>query len=172
MRFISYTPEPDEIPRKRPFGRPTKYDDSYPELLLKHFELPAWDIAVNGELVEGFFPTLAGFCTQIGVTQKTLLTWASEKLENGEPKYPDFLKAYELVKEYQEDYFVKGYMKGKYTNPAVGALIAKNLMDWKDKKEVESNVTSTSTITSTTKVEGLSALLDKALEKFNKPRLE
>lgn len=125
----------------RPVGRPSDYKDEYADLLLAYFQMPAWDTAVDGKMVEGWFPTLAGFCCQIGVTQKTLWNWSSATKDDGiTPKHEEFLLAYEMVKEYQQDYFTKGYMAGKYSNPAIGTLIAKNLLNWKDKQEVDQTV--------------------------------
>jgi hypothetical protein len=68
------------------------------------------------------------------------------------PKHPEFASAFEQVKDYQEDYFVKGYMAGKYRNPGIGALIAKNLLDWKDKQEIAQTLESTVTTSLVAKV--------------------
>lgn len=121
----------------RPVGRPSDYRDEYADLLIAHFEMPAWETAINGKMVEGFFPTLSSFCNQIKTTRQTLWSWVNAKDQNGSPLHPEFLDAVNRAKEYQEQYFVQGYLAGKYVNPAIGALMAKNLLDWRDKSEVD-----------------------------------
>lgn len=136
----------------RPVGRPSDYKDEYADLLLAYFQMPAWDTAVNGKMVEGFFPTLSGFACQLKTTSVTLWNWANAKDENGVRLHEEFFNAYMQAKEYQQDYFVKGYMAGKYVNPGIAALIAKNIMDWKDKQELDQNTTATVTAKVTSKV--------------------
>lgn len=139
---------------KRKVGRPTSYQPEYPQMLLDYFARPAWDVkGKDGEIVEGYFPTLAGFCWEIGTTQVTLRSWAHAKDIDGTPMWPEFLIAYEAAKERQEQIFTLGYLKGKYVNPAIGALVAKNLMDWRDKQEIESQVTQTVDMTTRSRVE-------------------
>lgn len=128
----------------RPAHRPSDYRPEYADLLRAYFDMPAWNhVGPDGTAREGFFPTLAGFCVQIETTQPTLWTWAHKKNEDGTPRHPEFLIAYNRAKEVQADLFTKGYMAGKYVNPAMGALIAKNLLDWKDKSEVDQTINAT-----------------------------
>jgi hypothetical protein len=51
------------------------------------------------------------------------------------------------MKDYQEDYFVRGYMGGKYKNTPIGVLIAKNLLAWQDKQVIAQTLESTATAT-------------------------
>jgi hypothetical protein len=133
-------------------GRPTDYRPEYADQLLEYFRKPAWDQLVDGRVVEGFFPTLAGFSCQIDKTRATLWLWATARNDDGTRKHPEFAHAFEQVKDYQEDYFVKGYMAGKYRNPGIGALIAKNLLDWKDKQEIAQTLESAVAATVASKV--------------------
>jgi hypothetical protein len=138
---------------RRAIGRPTKYRPEYADLLLAYFQMPAWDTIVNGKFVRGYFPTLGGFCCQIGVAKSSVLGWACKKNASGNHFYPEFHYVYELSKDYQEDYLVKGYMAGKYSNPAVGALIAKTLLKWRDKQDLDQTVNATVTSTVSERVE-------------------
>lgn len=125
-------------------GRPTAYRPEYAQQLLDYFSRPAWDsVDANGNVVEGFFPTLAGFCWEIKIAQATLTNWVNAQDMDGSPLFPDIFDAYRAVKDRQEQVFTAGYMRGKYFNPAIGALIAKNLMNWRDKQDIESNITQT-----------------------------
>lgn len=136
-------------PRKDPKdylkrGRPSSYRPEYAQMLIEYFSRPAWDITrPDGTVEEGYFPTLAGFCWEIGVTKITVRQWAEAKDLDDTPLYPEFASAYNQVKERQEQIFSVGYMRGKYFNPAIGALIAKNIMDWRDKQEVAQTVQAT-----------------------------
>lgn len=131
---------------KHTLGRPTKYRPEYAAQLIEFFETaatPEYDTKENGERVlvrEGFFPTLARFATYCGVLQQTLRNWADAKDIDGSPLYPEFFTAYYTAQNYQEAEMAEGYMSGRWTNASFGALIAKNLLAWKDKQEIESKV--------------------------------
>ena len=130
----------DYLPR----GRPSSYRPEFAQALIEYFSRPAWDVQdEEGRTVEGYFPTFAGFCWEMGFSQATMLNWVKAQDLDGSPMYPEFLEAYKAAKARQEQLFTVGYMRGKYYNPAVGALIAKNLMDWRDRQEIESQVTQT-----------------------------
>lgn len=125
-------------------GRPSSYRPEFAEMLIEYFSRPAWDVTdVDGNTVEGYFPTIAGFCWEIGICLATFHNWTTAKDLDGSPMFPEFLDAYKAAKARQEQLFTVGYMRGKYFNPAIGALIAKNLMNWRDKQEIESQVTQT-----------------------------
>jgi hypothetical protein len=125
----------------RPVGRPTEYRPEFAEMMIEYFKKPAWDVVADGKIIKGYFPTMAGFAAHIGTTRMTLWSWAAAVSQDGTPKYPEFLYTYERAKDYQEDYFIKGYLAGKYRNPAIGAMIAKNLFNWRDKQKLEQTVT-------------------------------
>lgn len=95
------------------------------------------------EGVVRLFPTLSRFATFCGVNQNTLRNWADAKDIDDTPLYPAFFRAYYAAQDYQEAYLTEGYAAGIYANPGFGALIAKNLLSWKDKQEIEQNVTAT-----------------------------
>lgn len=133
---------------KRGPGRPNTYRPEYAQMLTDYFSRPAWDTTdADGNVTEGYFPTLAGFCWEIKVTQATLLNWVNAKDMDDTPLYPELFEAYKGAKDRQEQTFAQGYMRGKYFNPAIGALVAKNLMNWRDKQELESTVTQTTEMT-------------------------
>lgn len=153
---------------KQKLGRPSSYRPEYAQQMVDYFDQPAWDVTnPDGSVTEGFFPTLAGFCCEINVTKVTLRGWANAKDMDGTPLWPEFLSAFEHCKERQEQVFSQGYMRGKYFNPMIGTLIAKNLMDWRDKQEIESQVTQT--VEATISVAGsLVETLDKIKRKVTK----
>ena len=133
---------------RQPLGRPSSYRTEYAAQLIEYFEQPAydrvemvWDEEQKKEVpkqIYGVFPTLARFSTMVGVTQETLREWADKKdIDDVTPLYPEFSAAYYKVRAYQEAYLTEGYASGAYSNPGFGALIAKNILAWKDKTEQE-----------------------------------
>lgn len=131
---------------RQPLGRPSSYRVEYAQQLIDYFEAAAMDTPLEEGQVR-LFPTLARFATFCGVSQETLRNWADAKDMDDTPLYPEFFVAYYAVKSYQEAYLTEGYAAGIYANPGFGALIAKNLLAWKDKQEIESQVTQTSNVT-------------------------
>lgn len=141
---------------RQPLGRPSLYRAEYAEQLIEFFEtaeIPERD--EDGKIIrEGFFPTLSRFATYCGVNQITLRNWADAKdMDDKTPLHPEFFTAYYKAREYQEASLTEGYLSGRWANPGFGALIAKNLLAWKDKQEVESTVTQTTDMTVSHKVE-------------------
>lgn len=137
---------------RQPLGRPSSYRPEYAQQLIDYFEAPAFPQTIINEAgepvqVTGLFPTLARFATFCGVNQNTLRNWADAKDMDDTPLFPEFFRAYYLVQAYQEAHLTEGYSSGAYANPGFGALIAKNLLAWKDKQEVESTVTQTTDLT-------------------------
>jgi DNA-packaging protein gp3 len=74
------------------------------------------------------FPSLQGFCAELGIHRETLFSWAA--------LYPKFAVAIKEAKEIQERLLVKHAMSGQY-NTAFAIFFAKNNMGWKDKVEQE-----------------------------------
>lgn len=123
-----------------PAGRPTDYRPEYCHLLIQFFNRAAYRIEKktitlkNGTVIEEPFempndlPTLAGFCWQIGITRMTLMRWRDN--------HKEFSDALDFAKEMQEHIFSTNVLKGLYTGPGA-VLVAKNLLDWRDKTEVQ-----------------------------------
>lgn len=83
------------------------------------------------ERVPNELPTLAGFCCKIGVARQTLLDWTKA--------HPEFLGAIKRAKDHQERLIVANAMTGFY-DKTFAIFTAKNLIDWKDKTEVDHGV--------------------------------
>lgn len=103
-----------------PGGRPTKYRDDYPQLLLDYFNK-----TIDHDEV---FPTKAGFAIHIDVGKDTLNEWSNCG------KHPKFSVAYKKAEDYQEKNLVSNAITGKY-NPAFSIFFAKNNLGYKDKTE-------------------------------------
>ena len=147
---------------RQPLGRPSSYRVEYAQQLVNFFENAAIDEyedrEVDGQMTKvlvrkGFFPTLARFATMCGVDQNTLRNWANAKDMDDTPLHPEFFRAYSLAQSLQEVVLAEGYTSGQWVNPGFGALIAKNLTTWKDKQEIESQVTQTVAMTTQQRVE-------------------
>jgi hypothetical protein len=131
-----------------PLGRPSGYKEEYCEELIKFFNIDSYKEKIvkdrNGgerrEIIPCKFPTLARFACNIGIDRETLWQWATAKLPNGEPKYPNFSNAYKRAKDFQESILVEGAMIGAFSQP-FAIFTAKNVLGWKDKQEVENTGT-------------------------------
>ena len=133
-----------QITEKRPVGRPSSYKDEYVDDLIRFFDQSVYTIKTTydkegNEKVEKVlnpFPTLARFATKVGVTRETLHDWATEKLANGELRYPEFAYAYKRAKDFQEALLVEGAIGGMY-QANFSIFTAKNVLGWRDKMEQE-----------------------------------
>lgn len=127
---------------RQPLGRPPKYRPEYAQQLIDFFETYGEDqVLEDGTVVPGRMPTLARFATMVGVTQNTLRNWADAQDEfAGGHLYPEFFVAYYQAAEYQAAAMTEGYTSGRFANPGFGVLIAKNLLAWRDKMDVEQTV--------------------------------
>lgn len=121
-------------------GRPTDYDPKYVQMLIDYFSEPPyvektkivmnkWNMQVEIPYDDATdFKSLAGFAVKIGVHRETLLNWSKQ--------HPDFFDAYKRAKDFQENYLVVNGNKG-LVNPAFGIFTAKNVLNWRDKKEID-----------------------------------
>ena len=127
---------------RQPLGRPPKYRPEYAQQLIDFFETYGEDhVREDGTVIPGRMPTLSRFATMVGVTQETLRNWADATDDfSGGSLYPEFFAAYYQAKEYQAAAMTEGYTSGRFANPGFGVLIAKNLLAWRDKMDVESTV--------------------------------
>ena len=121
-------------------GRPTIYKPEYAQMLIDYFNEPPYKkvkkqiVTGKGDVVEidsieaNDFKTLAGFAISIGVSKRALLDWIDV--------HEDFLRAYNRVKDFQEAYLATNGNKGLLqANFAI--FTAKNVIDWRDKRDVE-----------------------------------
>lgn len=156
-------------------GRPTLYKDEYPELLIKHFDIPPYfkttkqvftksGVCEVEVLEPNDFPTLAGFAIKIGVCRDSLHEWANKKDKDGNLKHPLFSDAYKKVSLYQENYLVTNGLRG-IVNTAFAIFTAKNVLGWRDKKEIEVNDTNVEVQTKALSEVGTKII--KAIEKWN-----
>lgn len=113
---------------KKPEGRPTDYNPNYCQMLLAYFDVKPYEENKMGKLEASDFKSLAGFAISIGVHRETLLNWSKQ--------YPEFFDAYKRAKDFQENYLVINGMRG-LINPAFSIFTAKNVLNWRDKKDIE-----------------------------------
>ena len=111
-------------------GQPSKFKNQFTKLLLDYFSVKPYFADETGKLTAGDFPTLAGFAISIGVHRETLLNWTKEDRE--------FFDAYKRAKDYQENFLVVNAMKG-LIHPSFSIFTAKNILNWREKQEVELN---------------------------------
>lgn len=124
----------------RPVGRPTDYRPEYCEQLIEYFSEPPYKMVTkqivtkSGDVIEvtqpeaSDFKSLAGFAISIGVHSETLLNWSKE--------HPEFFDAYKRAKDFQQQFLAINGNKG-LINPAFSIFTAKNVLNWRDKKEIE-----------------------------------
>lgn len=79
--------------------RPTKYRPKYCKDIVDYYK--------NGSITT-YFPTIAGFCTTIGVNKDTIMEWCS--------KYPEFSVSFKDAKLYAEQMLADGALKGTYSS--------------------------------------------------------
>jgi len=136
----------EENKEVKPFGRPTKYTDDMPELLLEFF-----DVELDREVVkevpgkEGSFniietkpnrlPTVEGFCRHHKIAKSTFHEWRK--------KHTQFSNALGIAKQMQMNHLMQHALEGTY-NAGFAKFLAVNISDYKDK--VESKVESKGSI--------------------------
>ncbi|SET79541.1 DNA-packaging protein gp3 [Marinobacter segnicrescens] len=160
--------------KTNPVGRPTKYEPRFAQMLIDHFDVePGFysdvqqrDGTTKKVYKANVFPTIAGFCRKIGITKKTLHNWAHETKEDGSLLRPEFLHAYEMAKETQEEMLTTNGLMGSYQGN-FAALVAKNLLDWRDKSSSEISGPGGTPIQQSTKLDlspEAAAAISKSLE--------
>lgn len=121
-------------------GRPTTYKPEYCDKIIEYFSEPPYRevmktvVTKMGDVVEvptteaTDFKSLAGFAILIGTHRDTLHEWVKT--------YPDFSDAYKRAKEYQEHFLATNGNKG-LINPSFSIFTAKNVLNWRDKRDIE-----------------------------------
>ncbi len=126
-------------------GRPTKYKEEYCAGIIEYFNLPPQqtvykktyyaDGTLKSEepvILAEQLPTFQGFADSIGVHFDTLNQWCKD--------YPEFSEAYARAKQLQEKIWLVNGMGGQY-NSQFAQFFGKNCLGYKDKTEVDNNVT-------------------------------
>lgn len=102
-----------------PFGRPTKYHDDFPSMLLKYFgrdltKIITKKVVVKDQVheieeeVANEFPTVEGFCWDHNICTATFYTWIKD-----EGKF-DFLEAYKRAQDRQKQFIQSHGLMGRY----------------------------------------------------------
>lgn len=128
-----------KTPQTRP-GQPTLYKEEYAQRLIDYFSEPPYKmitkkiVTKQGDVIEveqpeaTDFKSLAAFANRLGVHRETLLNWTKD--------HPEFFDAYKRAKEYQEEFLTINGNKG-LINPAFGIFTAKNVIDYRDKRDID-----------------------------------
>lgn len=99
-------------------GRPTKYRDDFPALIIQHF---------TEEIANGRLPFLSKFARlQAMVCEDTAIEWCKE--------HPDFSEAYKIAKNMQKEFLIQGGLEGKL-NSSSWIFTAKNIAGMRDQTE-------------------------------------
>jgi hypothetical protein len=126
-------------------GAPSLYDIKYCEQIVEYFDKPAityivkkefdrnGDVKSETQIPQGVeFPTFQGFANKIDVNMSTLTEWRDVHIE--------FSKAYARAKDIQERILVINSLNNQY-NSQFAQFFAKNCLGYKDKVEVDQNIT-------------------------------
>lgn len=136
--------------RRSLFGR-TDYYAALPRDLIAYFDIPPFEnIEYKNEKTGKMefatklnpLPTKAGFAAKVKICRTQLLKYATLIGTDGHLVHPEFAAAYELVGDMQENLLVTNTLMGQYQS-AFAIFTAKNLLGWKDSKDL--NVTSSPT---------------------------
>lgn len=152
-------------------GAPTTYDPAYCDMLIEFFEnAPVAEPPVEyqepqergGSLkrevraVCATVPTFERFAATIKTTTVTLWEWSK--------RHKDFGEAYARAKQAQANFFVQGLSQG-IMNPTGAIFVAKNILGWKDKTEIET-VSSQDTADAGSMRDALAAMTPEELGQF------
>jgi len=126
-----------------PGGQPCLYRPRYIQKCIDYYNKPAREIVqktsedgeISTELIVNALPTRSGFACYIGVPKTTINGWLRMVDENGDLKYPEFVQAYEMGRDYTENILIENTLRGEY-NPGFAKFVAQNLLDWSDKREI------------------------------------
>jgi hypothetical protein len=127
------------------FGRPTKYDPKYCEMMINFFDVPKNQLVVKKkttfirkgenerteeefETIPNDLPTLYRFARSIGVSKTTVLKWIED--------HEDFLDAYNSIKDIQKEFLSDNGLRGLYP-PSSFIFVAKNVTDMTDQKQID-----------------------------------
>jgi len=130
--------------KKSNAGRPTKYKPEHCQGIIKFFSVdPIKTLKETYTYKDGTtkekeievpceIPLLSDYAVSIGVSRDTLHEW--------QKTHKEFSDSYKIAKEIQRGILIKLAMKGLY-NPGFSIFAAKNMIGWRDKKEVDATIT-------------------------------
>lgn len=135
----------------RGVGRPSIYKPEYAQEMIDYFSQPThrtvikkmskggvtWD---EEEQVANEIPTFEELAHKLGITRDTLHRWSTEVGEDGLLLHPEFSDAYKNARELQEKFIVANALNNRY-NPAMSIFYLKNKHDYRDKQELDANIT-------------------------------
>ena len=111
------------------------YRDEYPSMLVAYFEARPLGLrmidagqADTARAVCSEVPTFQGFSRVIGCSPTTFAEW--------DKRHPAWLDARARCKAIQEDWFSNALVSG-IGNPTGAIFVAKNMLNWRDRSEVE-----------------------------------
>lgn len=125
-----------------PAGRPTKYKKKdWCKLIVEYFDIPPYEIKEReivrqGKKIIEYYkepcdlPLFGYFAASNNIDQVTLERWAKD------PGKPEFCRAWKKAKKCQERILAVNGMNGSY-NTAFAIFTAKNILGWRDKRELE-----------------------------------
>ena len=136
-------------------GRPSKFRPKYIKSIIDYFSVEPYrkEVMETSEeyykegglkkksektrLIPNKLPTLFGFAKSIGVSYKTVWSWAFEKEEAKLSKnLKDFRNAYKEAKELQKEFLISIGLSGA-SNAPFTIFTAKNVTDMRDKTETD-----------------------------------
>ncbi len=136
-------------------GRPSKFKAEYIEKIIDFFDIEPYfkekmesskEYYQNGmlkkesekyRLIPNKLPTLFGFAKSIGVSYKTVWSWAFEKEETElDENLKTFRNAYKEAKELQKEFIISIGLSGA-ANAPFAIFTAKNVTDMRDKTETD-----------------------------------
>lgn len=125
-------------PVYRHIGAPSLYREEYCDQLVEYFAARPLGIRRISQVDKSGkevareicteVPTFQGFAASIGVGPHTLIQW--------EKRHPAFATARARAKGMQEAFFAEGMANG-LLNPTGAIFVAKNILGWRDKIDIE-----------------------------------
>ncbi len=113
------------------------YLPEYCDMVIDWFRakpLPSEQSQDNREAVQQTYatmPTFQGFAAHIGVSTKVLYDWQN--------RHAAFSEACACAKDVQSQWFISGLNSGAM-NPTGAIFVAKNILGWTDKQQIETTV--------------------------------
>jgi len=132
--------------KKHAGGRPSKYQDTFPNSLIKFFSIPLSYSKLksritfkNGDVKEEFIdkanniPFFSGWCLKNDITQVMFDRWV-----NPEDEYfkEELFMAYKKCQKLQEAFIVNNVFQYN-ANPAMGIFTLKNVAGWRDEQHIK-----------------------------------
>lgn len=166
----------------RPVGRPSLYKPEYADMAYKFCLLGANNdklallFEVAGSTIDKWISEIEEFSGKVKAGREVADAEIAHALYHRAKGYSHPEDDIRTISsgQGQSDIVITPTIKHYPPDTAAATLWLKNRQGalWRDKVDVAQTISATVESTSTVSVEGLDTLLDKALDKFNKPRLE